>query len=137
MGICPSTLRFNPRTYTRCDLSKFVSSDTQICFNPRTYTRCDFQVNQGFISQMEFQSTHLHEVRLCNTILLDNSKEFQSTHLHEVRRLTVDTTNAYREFQSTHLHEVRRTIHPAIDRGRSCFNPRTYTRCDQTRANSP
>ncbi len=35
-----------------------------MCFNPRTYTRCDLRYSDYSTLKPEFQSTHLHEVRL-------------------------------------------------------------------------
>ncbi len=37
-------------------------------FNPRTYTRCDLKFSVSRFTAIEFQSTHLHEVRLLLSI---------------------------------------------------------------------
>ncbi len=42
----------------------FFSSIFGRSFNPRTYTRCDNVQNTTVQAELEFQSTHLHEVRL-------------------------------------------------------------------------
>ena len=88
-------------------------------------------VSERAISCM-FQSTHLHEVRLTATEPVLLTSEFQSTHLHEVRRIFSNTSALPNsEFQSTHLHEVR-PCRGGKGWWYSCFNPRTYMRCDSS-----
>ena len=124
---------------------------SQLRFNPRTYTRCDETNSSIFCLAILFQSTHLHEVRHFDVKYSFSGSVFQSTHLHEVRlqRNAVElwlypvsihaptrgATSCFKrysdslKFQSTHLHEVRLLRQGASKRHR-CFNPRTYTRCD-------
>ncbi len=121
---------FNPRTYTRCDLAIFLYLPVLIGFNPRTYTRCDFVRFLYALFTIEFQSTHLHEVRLQLPFGSFQCLLFQSTHLHEVRLPLPNTPYAGDVFQSTHLHEVRLLASVLFDTTTPSFNPRTYTRCD-------
>ena len=136
-----------------------VSNTGKVCsisFNPRTYTRCDYPQAADCVDNKKFQSTHLHEVRPARvTTLVSGRLGFNPrtyTRCDQVNRClsrynivvsihapTRGATNGLArlyppltKFQSTHLHEVRLRA-PACVRGvLSCFNPRTYTRCDQT-----
>ncbi len=80
--------------------------------------------------EVEFQSTHLHEVWPIQVSRLDKITKFQSTHLHEVWRFCWFLRPLlFFLFQSTHLHEVWLGLTPL-----GCivlsFNPHTYMRCD-------
>ena len=57
---------------------------------------------------------------------------FQSTHLHEVRLYPHLSSEYIQEFQSTHLHEVRHFLCVNTPNKVKSFNPRTYTRCDES-----
>ena len=57
---------FNPRTYKRCDGVGVVNVVIHLCFNPRTYKRCDPFALHDLLRRIEFQSTHLQEVRLAS-----------------------------------------------------------------------
>ena len=78
---------------------------------------------------MEFQPTHLREVRLRSYITLLRIFQFQPTHLREVRRFPPYNNSTICLFQPTHLREVRRIIFP-VCRALTSFNPRTCGRCD-------
>ena len=105
-----------------------------------------------FNSDVQFQSTHLQEVRRFQLWNIVGLPKFQSTHLQEVRLRPLKCSALRGEFQSTHLQEVRHclrkyscnrwivSIH-APTRGATKhtvfwnahqvgFNPRTYKRCD-------
>ncbi len=121
---------FNPRTYTRCDAYRDLEEQVGAGFNPRTYTRCDRDALYIQTKTGEFQSTHLHEVRLKTS---DNKIMVYSVSIHAPAQGATHDGFSYfeydSEFQSTHLHKVRRTrrfIHRPVNR----FNPRTCTRCD-------
>ncbi len=122
---------FNPRTYTRYDdvagSNKFVYFVVSIHaptrgatvtpsrplsafngFNPRTYTRCD---TFGRLKQRRlnmFQSTHLHEVR---HLWPAEAKEAEHVSIHAPTRGATICGSICFVFII-------------------CFNPRTYTRCD-------
>ena len=122
---------FNPRTYMRCDRKNCKDTKRNLRFNPRTYMRCDLSIPVFKGGDKEFQSTHLHEVRPLFSHASALSLMFQSTHLHEVRLLRARLEPWQPWFQSTHLHEVRRRQR-TLDWLSSCFNPRTYMRCDDS-----
>ena len=136
----------------RCDSASPSYQCNEPCFNPHTYMRCDIAVSLSFFPRCPFQSTHLHEVWLCDRrsirlygavsihtptwgvtlqtwIITQQEKSFQSTHLHEVWPTTTSGQPLPLKFQSTHLHEVwpnkQRTYTLPM-----CFNPHTYMRCD-------
>jgi len=143
---------FNPRTYVRCDVLAFCLTNRHQNFNPRTYVRCDGLIYEDVALDLQFQSTHLREVRLVVVVLAVVFILFQSTHLREVRPILKHIMLRQLQFQSTHLREVR----PEIARCRRIpwlisihaptwgatyfmiagvgtsldFNPRTYVRCD-------
>ncbi len=119
---------FNPRTYKRCDtllnqIRLYLSN-----FNPRTYKRCDTS-KRCAPPNPKFQSTHLQEVRLLFSFVLDLLHKFQSTHLQEVRQIAISSLISHSKFQSTHLQEVRQVM-ILIIQSQYYFNPRTYKRCD-------
>ena len=91
--------------------------------------RCDSPRSTSNGIMAKFQSTHLHEVRRTVARRTACLSMFQSTHLHEVRPPVISLSELSNKFQSTHLHEVRPLPCDYIHCF-SCFNPRTYMRCD-------
>ena len=98
---------FNPHTYMRCDILDSHCERIRLSFNPHTYMRCDATNLNCSIGQVQFQSTHLHEVWRQHG---KASRYMQSFNPHTYMRcdLYVD-------------------VSPTIC---SCFNPHTYMRCD-------
>ena len=84
-----------------------LSSLRYVCFNPRTCKRCDNSIAMLFLSDIQFQSTHLQEVRPVLARKMVALFKFQSTHLQEVRQRLKMTSVLSVLFQSTHLQEVR------------------------------
>ena len=101
---------FNPRTCVRCDLQSQIALYLILYFNPRTCVRCDHPT-------MSF---------------VKGTVEFQSTHLREVRRLELKVSiSDLHSFQSTHLREVRHLCSSYLTTIVMYFNPRTCVRCDR------
>ena len=80
-------------------------------FNPRTRTGCDAVAAIACSAYFLFQSTHPYRVRHSSARKLSDTVGFQSTHPYRVRHM-------------------RRTTRA----GGWCFNPRTRTGCDESRA---
>ena len=119
---------FNPHTYMRCDYSTMDKKKiTYVSIHTPTWGVTS-EVWHSTLNST-FQSTHLHEVWLCDRrsirlygavsihtptwgvtlqtwIITQQEKSFQSTHLHEVWPTTTSGQPLPLKFQSTHLHEV-------------------------------
>ncbi len=78
---------FNPRTYTRCDLTYLCKSYKSCGFNPRTYTRCD-GINPVDLFNLKHVSIHAPTRGATSSTgnIFSINELFQSTHLHEVRQ---------------------------------------------------
>ena len=77
---------FNPRTYERCDFAIIPRGQEQDCFNPRTYKRCDIDIQVQSHLPCGFNPRTCERCDLMRLSLTARGMEFQSTHLREVRR---------------------------------------------------
>ncbi len=122
---------FNPRTCTRCDGRLFVCRASFHYFNPRTCTRCDLITENILDADLQFQSTHLHEVRFVPAIQCSTLDYFNPRTCTRCDSIRANGKVRKMVFQSTHLHEVRCSWLPRIGCPSPNFNPRTCTRCDR------
>ena len=132
-----STVCFNPRTHTGCDIVKVIPFQSLGRFNPRTHTGCDLC---GYFRGVGRVSVSIHAPTRGATIVRGRRAcakwEFQSTHPHGVRRLGVlpprritrfnprthtgcdaaskEPKADAKAFQSTHPHGVRLDLYRAI-----------------------
>ena len=103
-----SLLRISIHAPTRgATLALWNCSSVNPYFNPRTHTGCDMFSNMSRYSDVAFQSTHPHGVRLWLRELNSTYKGFQSTHPHGVRLSLNRAPVMCKIFQSTHPHGVR------------------------------
>ena len=127
-----------------------------VSFNPRTHTGCDICYGDTVPDGCKFQSTHPHGVRhvviipfapskivsihaptrgaTINTLFIVEKRKFQSTHPHGVRQCVI---LLFRGQTAVSIHAPTRGAtqrRPIRIPPRHCFNPRTHTGCDPSKA---
>ncbi len=126
-----TTPSFNPRTYTRCDgPSAFIGRHSSIVSIHAPTRGATYSTASFWLPIVVFQSTHLHEVRLC-------------VYLHKITIMEVSIHAPTRgaTYKDGVLEKVTGGFNPrtytrcdfnayAINSLHNSFNPRTYTRCD-------
>ncbi len=147
LKVFQSTHLHEVRLIRPCSYTNRVSG-----FNPRTYTRCDNEVTAARLFNCLFQSTHLHEVRPFSSMRKTDLKRVsihaptRGATIHRIDVAKVISvsihapTRGATKMQLLAVEPGMVSIH-APTRGATaysgisaiiqlCFNPRTYTRCD-------